>query len=220
MAGSGPGPGSVLERISEEASTHAPLDIEDLWPRVGRDRRTVLWLSLHRGIAAEPRWDVRMFRLCALLETIARELVSPPVALLDRGGQTLLGHDGQVAALGTARGMIYLLTRRALDALSLADSTLCAHPSRSLWEEVGVWVDVRNAVAHEGQWLPPPLPSDKPARQRRTANAFQIAARGDGMDSGWMRYVDTCAAAAEVVLRAVGAGASRDDVDHATASGA
>ena len=74
---------------------------------------------------------------------------------------------------------------------------------RSLWDEVGIWSDIRNLVAHEGQWLPPALPSTLAGAQRRSAAALEVAGRGDGYDAGANRYADAVMAATEAVLRFV-----------------
>jgi hypothetical protein len=70
---------------------------------------------------------------------------------------------------------------------------------------LAIWVDVRNAVAHEGQWWPPQRGATA-RRHRRVAEAFERAARGDNLESGWLRYVDAIAAGGELVLRAAVAG--------------
>lgn len=77
MVGSGPWPGSALDKLATDAHPVSPLDVAALWQSFDASPRTGLWLSLHRGIAAEPRWDVRMFRVSSLLELIARELICP-----------------------------------------------------------------------------------------------------------------------------------------------
>jgi hypothetical protein len=56
-------------------------------------------------------------------------------------------------------------------------------------------------VAHEGHWRPPALPSDLANQQRRSADAFELAGRGDGLESGSLRYADAVTAATEAVLR-------------------
>lgn len=95
-----------------------------------------------------------------------------------------------------------MLVAETLGALSLSHAPLLAHPSHTLWHEVGVWLDVRNAVAHEGLWAPQPHVSSDPSAQRRVTEAFETVARGGGLDAGTIAYTDTCSAAAEAVLRA------------------
>jgi hypothetical protein len=64
-------------------------------------------------------------------------------------------------------------------------------------------VDIRNLVAHEGQWLPPLLPSTLKKEQQRSAAALELAGRGDGYDAGALRYADAVVAGTEAVLRSV-----------------
>ncbi|MGH2743815.1 MAG: hypothetical protein ACRDN8_15340, partial [Thermoleophilaceae bacterium] len=202
MAGGGPWPGSKLENLATDAATVPSLNVAALWTTLDIEPRAPLWLSLHRGIAAEPRWDTRIFRICSLLETMGAEVFAKAVAVVDGEGRRLRGHGGQQMTTATPRGAAYMLLRRSLHALSLPDDPLLAHPSRTLWDQVGVWVDVRNAVAHEGSWRPPPLPTRKARRQQRVAEAFELAGRGDGLEGGWIRYDQACAAGAELALRA------------------
>lgn len=203
MAGSGPWPGSKHEKLAPGGSPRAGLDVAAVWSSLTRDPRTAFWLSLHRGIAPEPRWDVRMFRRCSLLETVGGEVIGQGAPVIDDQGRPLRGPDGRAATTSTLRGAIYTLVRRSLDVASLPDGILCAHPSRTLWDEIDVWAEVRNAVAHEGGWRPadPNVP-----RSRRVIEAFELAGRGDGLESGWLRYDEACAAAAELVLRAAAVG--------------
>ena len=202
QAGSGPWPGSLLEKLAVPGEPVGPLDVAGLLPGLHSDARVPLWLSMHRGIAGELRWDARVFRLTALLETIAKELIPSGVTVVGWEGDVLLDLEGKPATTKQLRGAIYGLLLRSLRSLSLKDQSLRAHPSRTLWEEVGVWVDIRSAVAHEGIWRPPPSPSRKAAAQRRVAEAFELAGRGDGLEGGWMRYAEACGAATEAVLRA------------------
>lgn len=58
-------------------------------------------------------------------------------------------------------------------------------------------------VGHEGQWLPPAIPSTLAGAQRRSAVALELAGRGDGYDAGALRYADAVLAGAETVLRSV-----------------
>ena len=203
MVGEGPYPGSTLDRLAEGRGLLEALNPAVVWPPA--DLHLALWLSLHRGAAAERAWDARMFRFFALLEAIASEAYPQPVPVVDASGAPVVNAHGTPVTTAAARGATYMLVRRGLQALELDETVLCTHPDRTLWEEVGVWVDVRNTVAHEGVCRPAPAPTRRPARRERTAAAFELAGRGNA-DDGSRRYADACAAGAEVVLRAVALG--------------
>lgn len=198
QVGSGQWPGSALEKL---ASSVQPLDIETVWRSDTSDPRLGLGLPLYRGMAAEDRWDTRILRSIALLEAIASEAFPSSVAVMDRTGGKLLGHGGKPARTRETRGRIFMLLQHCLTAVGIDDAALLTHSDHTLWHEVGVWVDMRHAVAHQGQWLPPPIPVSSPTSQARVAAAFETAGRGDGMDGRTRRYSDACAAATEVVLR-------------------
>jgi hypothetical protein len=204
MLGEGPYPGSTLDRLADGLGLPA-LDPAAVWRAAPADPRLPLWLSLHRAAAAERVWDARMFRFCALLETIAGEAYPQPAPVLDAHGAVILGAQGTPTDTAAARGGAYMLLRRGLHALDLDEALLCASPDRSLWDEVGVWFDVRNAVAHEGACRAAPIPARRPGTRQRTATAFELAGRGD-LDRGSRRCAEVCAAGAEVVLRAVALG--------------
>jgi len=202
MVGGGRQPGTALDRLAH-ASGLPSLDPTAVWDRAASDVRFSLWLSLFRSAASEPRWDAQMFRVCALLETVAATGVSISAEpLRDSRGRGLLGHNGQPATTQAARGRLYVLLRDSLSALEMDERPLLSHPAHSLWDEVGIWLDVRNAVAHEGGWSPPPLNTQHPGRRDRVAAAFSATARGGGLDSGWLRYAEASVAGAEAVLRA------------------
>lgn len=203
MAGSGTYPGNVLERLLPDGDLLTPVDPGDIWARAESTPLTALWLSLYRGITAEARWDVRVLRACSLLEAIGRERLDGDIAVVDESKNVLLDHGGSPATTGQLRGRMYVLVRDAVDAVLSSPRVLLTHDTRSLWDEVGVWADVRNMVAHEGQWLPPVLPSTLTGPQRRSAAALEIAGRGDGYDAGAGRYADAVMAGTEAVLRSV-----------------
>lgn len=202
MFGSGPYPGSVLERLATPQHPVSPLDPQVAWQRQLLEPRLAVWLRLHRNLVGELRWDVRMFRAFSLLETIARELYSTDLPVYDDHGAALIDERGAPFTTGNARGLVYKLVSDALATTSISSALLLAHPSRTLWDEVEVWLAVRNAVAHEGGWQPPAEGLANPERRVRTAAAFETAGRGDGLEAGWQRYADAAQAATEVALRA------------------
>jgi hypothetical protein len=203
MAGSGTHPGNVLERLLPDGDQLTPIDPRDIWVRAESTPLVALWLSLYRGLSAESRWDVRVLRACSLLEAIGRERLDRETVVVDESGNVLLDHSGREATTGQLRGLMYTLVRNAVDAVISSPRVLMTHDTRSLWDEIGVWADIRNMVGHEGQWLPPALPSTLVEPQRRSAAALELSGRGDGYDAGARRYADAVMAGTETVLRAV-----------------
>jgi hypothetical protein len=203
MAGSGTYPGTALERLLPEGDLLAPIDPRDIWVRAQSAPLVALWLSLYRNVSAESRWDFRVLRACSLLEAIGRERLARDALFVDENGNALLDHAGNQATTKQLRGLIYVLVRDAVDDVVSSPGVLLTHHARSLWDEVGVWADIRNMVGHEGQWLPPAVPSTLAGPQRRSAAAMELAGRGDGYDAGARRYADTVMAGTETVLRAV-----------------
>jgi hypothetical protein len=203
MAGSGTYPGNVLERLLPDGERLGAVDPRDIWVGARSSPLIALWLSLYRGVSAEPRWDVRMLRACSLLEAIGRERIDRDTAVVDTNGEALLNHDGRPATTEALRGLLYMLVSQAVEKVLSSSRVLLTHDERSLWEEVGVWTDIRNMVGHEGQWLPPSFPSTRKGPQQRSAAALKFAGRGDGYEGGANRYCDAIMAGTEVVLRSL-----------------
>lgn len=200
--GGGAWQSSIVRKLLPDGAALEEDDPGELWAASARDPRISLWLALFRGLSGDRDWDRRVFRAYSLLETIATEVAPPGSDVIDRSGGVLLDRAGTVATTNKSRGKVHWTVQRSLVALDLPDTLVVAHPSRTLWADVGVWVDVRNAVAHEGYWAPPPLPTRRENRRDDVAEAFTVAARGDGIDAGWFRYTEKCCAAVELVLRA------------------
>jgi hypothetical protein len=205
MVGDGTWPGTVVERLLPSGEHVTPLEPVEVWTGAMSDPLFALWLSLHRGLAAEPRWDVKILRCSSLLEAIARESLPATSSVVDASSAPLLDHGGQPASATALRGRMYLLVADAVAQLASSDRVLLCHESRTLWDEVGVWADVRNMVAHEGLWKPPPLTTDLEPAQRRSADAFLLVGGEDGLERGWIRYTDAVSAGTELVLRAAAA---------------
>jgi hypothetical protein len=200
--GGGAWQASLVRKLLPSGVVLADDDPDELWAASAEDPRVTLWLSLFRGLSRDRAWDRRVFRACSLLETIASEVAPSRTRVVDRDGDGLLDREGKAATTKQSRGKLHWTVQRSLVALGLPDVLVAAHPTRTLWAEVGVWYDIRNAVAHEGYWPTPPLPTRSTERRDEVAEAFSVAARGDGIDSGWLRYADRSCAAVEVVLRA------------------
>ena len=203
MAGSGTYPGNVLDRLLPSRDQLAAIDPRDTWGCAESDPLVALWLSLYRGVSAESRWDIRVLRGCALLEAIGRERFDGDTAVVDESGNALLDHGDRPATTATLRGLMYTLVREAVGIVLSSPRVLLTRDATSLWDEIGVWADIRNMVSHEGQWLPPALPSTLKKPQQRSAAAFGRAGRGDGYDAGAHRYTDAVMAGTEAVLRAL-----------------
>jgi hypothetical protein len=203
MAGGGTHPGNVLERLLPDNDRLTAIGPHDIWVHAESTPLVALWLSLYRGVSAERRWDVRVLRACSLLEAIGRERLDRKTLVIDESGNVLLDHSGRQPTTGQLRGLMYMLVGDAVDAVVSSPRVLLTHDTRSLWGEIGIWTDIRNMVGHEGQWLPPALPSTLVEAQQRSAAALELAGRGDGYDAGALRYADAVMAGTETVLRAV-----------------
>lgn len=203
MAGSGTYPGSVLERLLPGGEALAALDPRDIWVCAKSSPLIALWLSLYRGVSAEARWDTRVLRACSLLEAIGRERLERNIAVVDEAGNSLLDSDGKQVTTRRLRGLMYVLVQEAVDTVLSSPRVLLTDDAKSLWDEIGIWVDIRHMVAHEGQWLPPLLPSTLGKEQQRSAAALEVAGRGGGYEAGGSRYSDAVMAGTESVLRSV-----------------
>jgi hypothetical protein len=203
MVGGGTHPGSALERAAEPGDQVVPIQPLELWTRAMNDPLISLWQSLYRGISAEQAWDVRIFRACSLLEAIGRELLPANAPVRRSDGEPLLTATGEVATTKTLRGKVFALANRAAGVAVTSPRPMIARKSHDLWDEVGVWVDIRNMVAHEGTWKPPGIVSTLPTAQRRSAAELDSAGLGDGLEGGALRYANAVAAATEAVLRSV-----------------
>lgn len=208
--GGGPWQASVLRKLLHDEQALPDDQPTAIWEAIRDRTREALWLSLARDLARERVWDRRIFRACSLLETMATEVAPPNTVVTDDQGAPLLNRQGEQATTGLPRARTYWALRRSITALGLDPGYLLAHPSRSLWDEIGVWFDVRNMVAHKGFWPAPPAATQRRARRDAVAEAFATAARGDDLAGGWLRYADTAVAAVETVVRA-GLGGAFDE---------
>jgi hypothetical protein len=190
LAGSGIYPGTVLERLLPDGDSLAGVDPREIWTTAKSSPLVSLWLSLYRGLAGARRWDVRILRACSLLEAIGRERLDRNTVILDESGDALLDNGGGPATTGQLRGMLYALVSSTIGEVVSSPRVFLTGDKRTLWEEVSVWADIRNLVAHEGQWLPPPFNSTLAGPQRRSAAAVETAGLGDGFEAGARRYTD------------------------------
>jgi len=170
-------------------------------PAVINDARLGLWLRLFRAACQTEGWDARIFQLFVLLDVIGREYIRPRVDVLDDKQRPLRNDNGKRATTSQPRGRLYQLVRDALAECQVPESTLLAHPDHNLWHEAGIWLDIRDAVAHEGAWTT--TPSRKGDGWQRVRSAAASTARGGTLDEGVQRYERALGAAAETVLYAV-----------------
>lgn len=158
------------------------------WHKVQSDDRTSLWLSLYSDAKREKRWDFRWFRLFGLMETISRELYGDAAAVVDFSGAQLLAANGSPALTNQARGKVYLLCRNAAVSANSHEANYCVDKSASLWDEVRIWTDVRNEVAHNGGFRENSQGQQSPGEARVNA-AFAAASLREPVVPGRAQYL-------------------------------
>lgn len=155
-----------------------------LYEGLAADPRARLWLSLHRDALADARWDFRFFRQFNLLEAMARAYFGENASVVDASGDPIVGANGAPATTRSARGKVYALVRWYLGVSQSAETNFCSDGSSPLWEEVGVWVGLRDAVAHDGGYR-----ADSAKRitsAKRVEDAFAQFQRDDpDVDPAW-----------------------------------
>lgn len=164
--------GNLLGGFISGESAH---DLVAQWAALDADPRTAFWLGQANGIRGELRWDARVFRYVALLEAIAREIAPAPADPPSLPGERLLRWDGSPAEPGDARSRVYSLARRAADARQVNSQP---QVGENLWTAVGLWIDVRNAVAHQGGWSR--VAEIEATRDRTIRVRSALAAAGNG----------------------------------------
>ncbi len=132
-----------------------PVSLLNQWRGIASDPRSRLWLSLYADALADGRWDYRIFRCFNLLEGIGGEVLRARQTVTDEAGQPLIQANGRPYTTSQARGKVFELmklvagrTNQALQNFAVGGAT----PARTPWDEVAVWVAIRNAVAHRGAW--------------------------------------------------------------------
>lgn len=173
--------------------------INDATVASAADPRLVLWLRLFRAACQTDGWDARTFQLFVLLDVIGQTHVTPRQPVLDSNQRPLRNYNGKPATTSQPRGRLYQLVRQSLDDCSVPTSTVLAYPDHSLWHEIGIWLDIRDTVAHEGSWT---AEGRRGAGWHRVRAAASTAARGGELDEGVLRYERAIGAAAETVLHA------------------
>jgi hypothetical protein len=142
--------------------------LQTSWNGLQSNPRAQLWVSLYADAVRDPRWDYQFFRCFNLLEAMADTAVQPNAAITDEAGNPRPFSNGQGNfTTRQAQGKVYMLLLQLNN--SAADN--------QLWEEVGVWVRVRNDVAHEGAWQPP-RPDETPEHVAARAAITNLASDG------------------------------------------
>jgi hypothetical protein len=192
------GPGYTGELLGGFISGEDPYSLLDQWTGFAVEPRARLWLSLFADALADQRWDYRIFRLFNLLEGIAKEVVPPTSKVPDPAGGWRKQSNGKPYTAKEARGAVFLLLRDVAAKTNQAETNFTAGiggaGGGALWDEVGLFVAVRNAVAHRGSWE---LPSGQQPDAQWVKRHNDLIARGhDGTPN----------AGADAVIRALRSG--------------
>lgn len=133
-----------------------PQALQVHWRQMSSDPRLRLWLSLYADAISDERWDYRLFRCFNLLEGIAAQKVSRGLAIIDGSGDRRLLANGRPYTTAHARGKVFEMIRLVARLANETEGNFVSLPqggsSDDLWDEVGIWVGIRNAVAHRGGW--------------------------------------------------------------------
>ena len=194
-------PSSQLDRLRLGGVAIPELNLERTREALDHLPRARLWVRTFVPIAGEGRWDVRILRLCSLLEGIAREVVPRDQRLQAADGTDLLTHDNKPATTKDLRGKLFFLAQAGCEALAIPEEALVVNPGSDLWTEAGVWADLRNVVGHDGHWRRAPAFTGLPRPRQRSEAAAASAAQGGELEDGLLRYADAVSAVAELILR-------------------
>lgn len=162
------GPGYRGNLLGGFVSGEDPHSLLVQWDAAQRDRRVAFWLSLHASALAEPRWEFRLFRCFSLLEAIGSEVIPSSTPAVDPEGNPRLQDNGKPYTTDHGRVKVHDLLVRVARATERAEgsfvSQVAGTVAPALWEEVGLWLRIRNQVAHGGAWPDPLLVTPKVAR--------------------------------------------------------
>lgn len=156
------------------------------WDGLSVDPRARLWLSLHANAIADGRWDYRLFRYFNRLEGIAAEVVPSGGVVRDDQGNPRMRTSRDPYTTDHARGKVYELLRLVATRMQEAETNFTTRRADGapvgLWDEVGVWLPIRNAVAHRGSWA---LPQGQSRRPGEAVAESEVKARAhDGTFTG------------------------------------
>lgn len=198
--------GNLVAGLGSGGDQHGMLQ---LWEGLSADPRTRLWLSLHADAIADERWDYRLFRCFNLLEGIAAEVAPKGVRVLDDHGAPRMQDNGRPYTTDHARGKVHALLESVAGGRQQTGNAFAAPradgTTPALWDEVGLWYAVRNAVAHRGSWeLPQGATLTAHEAVTRASTEAEIATRGhDGTFRGGIwRTVRGIRTAVDLTLRA------------------
>lgn len=139
--------------------------LQKLWSGLQSNQRAQLWVSLYADAVRDPRWDYQIFRYFSLLEAIADTVVPRNSPILDAAGNPRLMPNKKKESFTTSRkrGKVYALLIHLASVISHTPDSFTSFnsaqkssmtPEDKLWEEVGIWTEIRNDVGHEGAWQP------------------------------------------------------------------
>lgn len=189
--------------LSGFLSGEDPHSLLQQWDGLTSDPRARLWISLYADVLSDERWEYRLFRRFNLLEGIASHIVPKNQPVFDDNAYELLQANGKPYTTGQARGKVLELLRHVASVMHEAQTNYTARrdsgPPATLWDDVGVWVTIRNAVAHRGSWE---LPDGSPQSPAEAATAADIASRGHDrtFGAGVSRFISAIDAASKSTL--------------------
>jgi hypothetical protein len=171
--------GNLMGGIISGEDVHG---LQRLWSDLQANPRAQLWASLYADAVRDPRWDYQFFRCFSLLETIADSVVWPNVVVTDAAGNrrqlpsgngyyTTSKQPGKTYAL--LMHLATIIPQSPISFTTQRPSTNVAAADQ-LWDEVMIWRELRNDVAHEGAWQLP-HPGETP---EHAAAHNAIASRG------------------------------------------
>lgn len=144
--------------------------LNNQWRHAQGDPRVFLWLRLFNEALADPRWDYRVFRCFNLLEGVAKEVIPKNQPVLDAAGLPRMQVDGKKPyTAGQARGAVFLLLEKCGHLMPHVGQQDGTSKQADLWDETGLWVAIRNEVAHTGSWDQAPSQNPTPAWTRHNA---------------------------------------------------
>jgi len=152
MAAGGPGwQHSEFQALAPDGYKPPIASAEEMLIAIAASRLTAFWIRLYTAALTESAWDVRIFRLWSVVETIAKSVVPGGLEVSRTDGATIMnGKTNATTAEPLPR--VYELLRRTHVALGVPASVAVCHPDHELWDEVRAWYSIRNAVAHDGSW--------------------------------------------------------------------